>query len=293
MKDRAYEIARNRNYDGYERGLASMAYQFFDKKRGSAVSVNEQLAEELHKAVIKKFKRRRVYARFKDNIWAGYLTEMELLSSKNKNVKYLLCVIDDFTKYAWIKLLKNKKGKTALNAFIEIVNECHRKPDKLWVDQGREFYNKLMQEWLDNNILMHSTHNEGKSITAERFIKTLKAKFYKNMTANDSKSYLPYLNKLVDQYNNTYHHSINKKPISADYSALIEKIGTNPKAPKFKVNDRVRITKYKNLFSKGCTENWSREIFIIDSVLKTNPWTYKTKDLNGEKRIGSFYEKEL
>ena len=74
---------------------------------------------------------------------------------------------------------------------------------------------------------------------------------------------------------------------------MTEKIETNPKAPKFKVNDRVRITKYKNIFSKGYTENWSREIFIIDSVLKTNPWTYKLKDLNGEKIIGSFYEKEF
>ena len=84
-----------------------------------------------------------------------------------------------------------------------------------------------------------------------------------------------------------------KKPINADYSALTEKIETNPKAPKFKVNDRVRITKYKNIFSKGYTENWSREIFIIDSVLKTNSWTYKIKYLKGEKIIISFYEKEL
>ena len=91
------------------------------------------------------------------------------------------------------------------------------------------------------------------------------------MTANNSKSYLSYLNKLVDQYNNTYHHSINKKPINADYSALTEKIETNLKAPKFKVNESVRITKYKNIFSKGYTENWSREIFINKSVLKTNP----------------------
>ena len=93
------------------------------------------------------------------------------------------------------------------------------------------------------------------------------------MIANDSKYYLSYLNKLVDQYNNTYHHSINKKPNNADYSALTEKLETNPKAPKFKVNDRVRITKYKNIL----------RIFIIDSILKTNPWTYKIKDLNGEK----------
>ena len=90
LKDRVYEIARNRNYNGYQRTLASMVYKLFDKKTGSGVSVNEQLAEELHKPVIKKFKRRKVYTRFKENIWVAALTEMESLSSKNKNVKYLL-----------------------------------------------------------------------------------------------------------------------------------------------------------------------------------------------------------
>ena len=131
-----------------------MAYKFFHKKTGSGISVNEQLAEELHKPVIKKFKKRKVYTRFKDNIWASDLAEMGLLSSKNN--KYSLCVIDVFTKYAWVKPLKDKKGKTVLNIFIKIVNESNRKPNKLWVDQGTEFYNKLMQEWLDNNdILMY------------------------------------------------------------------------------------------------------------------------------------------
>ena len=101
------------------------------------------------------------------------------------------------------------------------------------------------------------------------------------------------MNKLVDQCNNTYHHSVNKKPIDADYSAFTEKIKTNSKVPKFKVNDRVRITMYKNNFSKGCSENYSRQMFIIDSVLKTNHWTYKIKDLNGEKIIGNCYETEL
>ena len=111
------------------------------------------------------------------------------------------------------------------------------------------------------------------------------------MTANDNKSYLTYLNKLVDQYSNTYHHSINKEPINVDYSALTEEIETNFKAPKFTVNDRVRITKYKNIFSKGNTENWSKKIFFIDSALKTDPWTYKLKELNVEKNNRSFYEK--
>ena len=138
----------------------------------------------------------------------------------------------------------------------------------------------LLSKWFENNdILIYSTHKEGKSVIAERFIKTLKARIYQKMTANDSKSHLLYLNKSVDQYNNTYHHSINKKRINADYSALTEKFETNPKAPKFKVNDRVKITKYKNIFSRGYTENRSREIFIIDSVLKT----FCFKDLNEEK----------
>ena len=107
------------------------------------VSVNEQLADEQHKSVIKNFKRRNVYARFKDNIWAADLDEMESLSSKNKNAKYLLCVIDVFTKYACVKPLKYKKSKTVLNAFIEIVNESNRKPNKLWVDQGKKFIMNL------------------------------------------------------------------------------------------------------------------------------------------------------
>ena len=161
-----------------------MVYSLFDKKTESGISVNKQLAEELYKPVIKKFKRKKVYARFKDNFFAADLAEMESLYSANKNVKYLLCVIDFFTKYAWVKPLKDKNTKTVLNALIEIVNESNRKPNQLWVDQGREFYNKLMQEWLDNNdILVYSTHDEGNSVTAERFIKTLKNKIYKK---NDS-----------------------------------------------------------------------------------------------------------
>ena len=141
------------------------------------MSVNEQLAEELNKPVIKNIKSRKFNARFKDNIWTAGLAEMRSLFFKNKNVKCLLCVIDVFTKYAQVEPLKNEKSKTVLKAFIEIISESNRKPNQLWFDQGREFYNKLMQEWLDNNdILMYSTHNEGKSVIADRFIKTLKTK---------------------------------------------------------------------------------------------------------------------
>ena len=98
---------------------------------------------------------------------------------------------------------------------------------------------------------------------------------------------------LVDEDNSIYHRSIGKKPIYGDYSALTEQIEQIHTGPKFKVGDRVRITKYKNIFGKSYTENQSQEILVIDSVLKTNPWTYKIKDLNGETIIRDFYEKEL
>ena len=141
-----------------------------------------------------------------------------------------------------------------VNAFIEIVNESNHKPNKLCVDQGRIFYNKLMPEWLDNNdILKYSTHNEGKSEITERFIKTLKAKIYKKMTGNDSKLYLPYLNKLVDQYNNTFLHSITKNHINADYSALTVKFG--------------RMTKFLNLKLMIESESQSFRIFLVKVTL--------------------------
>ena len=136
-----------------------------------------------------------------------------------------------------------KKDKSALNSFTEIVNESSCKSNKLSVDQGRELYNKLMQEWLDNNdILMYSTYNVGRLVLSEGFIRKLKAWIYKKMTDNDNKPYLCYLNKLVDQYNNTYHYSIGRIPINVDCSILTEKIKNNSKAPTFKVNDRVGIT---------------------------------------------------
>ena len=153
-------------------------------------------------------------------------------------------MIDFFIKYAWVNPLK---GETVLNTFFEIVNESYCKLNKLCVDQGRELYNRFIQKCLyDTDILMHSAH-ECKPVVAKIFIKTLKGKIYKRRIANDSKSYLSYLNKLVDQYNNTYYHSIDKKPINADYSALTDKIETNPKALKFKVIEIVRITKYNKV----------------------------------------------
>ena len=163
-----------------------MVYRLFDKKSsGSGVNAepNYQHVNELHQQIILKFKKRKVYSSFRDNIWGVDLADMQLLSKYNKEIKYLLCAIDIFSKYAWVVPLKDKKGTSIVNAFQKIISKG-RKPNKIWVDQGSEFYNKSFKDFLKiNNIEMYSTYNEGKSVVAERFIRTLKSKIFKHMTA--------------------------------------------------------------------------------------------------------------
>ena len=124
LKDKAFKIANNPNYDGYQRVLASMVYKFFDKKfKGSGIinELNDQLANELHKPIIRKFKKRKVYSFFRDNIWGVDLADMQSLSKYNKGIKYLLCVIDLFSKYAWVVPIKDK-GTSIVNAFKKIIS---------------------------------------------------------------------------------------------------------------------------------------------------------------------------
>ena len=140
---------------------------------------------------------------------------------------------------------------------------------------------------------MYSTHNEGKSVVAERFIKTLKSKIYKYMTSISKNVYIDKLDDIVDEYNNTYT-TIKMKPIDVKDNTYINiSKEINNKDPKFKVGDNVRISKYKNIFAKGYMPSWSEEVFVIKKVKNTIPWTYVINDLNGEEIIGTFYEKEL
>ena len=141
---------------------------------------NKELAEELSKPIIRKFEKRKVHSPFLDNIWGPDLADMQLVSKFNRGICFLLCVIDIFSKYAWVIPFKDKKGITITNSFQKILDESNRKPKKIWVDKDREFYNRSMKSWLEKNAIgMYSTHNEGKSVVAERVITTLKNKFYK------------------------------------------------------------------------------------------------------------------
>ena len=228
LRNRAFNIAKDPKYDGYQRGLASMVYKFFDKKsKGSGVvnikltPQNQELAEELHKLIIRKFEKRKVQAAFKNNIWGADLADMQLLSRYNKGIIFLLCVIDIFSKYAWVVPLRDKKGISISKAFQIILKQSNRKPNKIWVDKGSEFYNAFFKKWLRDNIVMYSTHNEGKSVVAERFIRTLKSKIYKYMTSISKNVYIDKLDVIVNEYNNTYHTTIKMKPIDVKDNTYI------------------------------------------------------------------------
>ena len=132
-------------------------------------------------------------------------------------------VINIFSKYAWVVPLKDKKGVSIVGAFQKILDDSNQKPNKIWVDKGSEFYNKSFKKWLnDNGIEMHSIHNEGKSVVAERFIRTLKTKIYKYMTSVSKNVYIDKLDDIVDEYNNTYHRTIKMKPVDVKDNTYID-----------------------------------------------------------------------
>ena len=135
LRDKTFKIASDKKYDGYQRGLASMVYKFFDKKsEGSGIVNNEeniQLPDKLHKPIIRKFEKRKVYSSFRDNIWGADLADMQLLNKFNKGFRFLLCVIDIYSKYAWAIPLKDKKGISIANVFQKVLDDSKRKPNKI------------------------------------------------------------------------------------------------------------------------------------------------------------------
>ena len=236
-----------------------------------------------------------MHSSFRDNIWDVDLADMQLLSKYNKGYRFLLSVINIYSKYAWANPLKDKKGISIVNGFQKIIDDSKRRPNKIWIDKGSEFYNNSFKKWIKvNDITMYSTNNEGNSVIAERFIRTLKTKIYKYMTSISKNVYIDKLDDIVKEYNNKYHTSIKMKPADVNDNTYIDfKKETKDKNPKFKVGDHVRISKCKNIFAKGYMPNWSEEIFVIKKIKNTVPWTYIINDLNGKEIIGTFYEKEL
>ena len=181
-----------------------MVCRFSDKKSAGGgikneITQNQQLAEELHKPIIRKFRKGKIYLSFKGNILVADLADTQLISKFNKRVRFLLCIIDIFSKYTWVIYLRDKKGVTIVNEFQGILNNLKRKSNKIWIDKGSEFYNRSMKSWLEKNeIKIYSTYNEGKSPGAQRFIRTLKNKIYKHMKAVSNNVYIDDLNDVVN-----------------------------------------------------------------------------------------------
>ena len=255
-----------------------------------------ELAEELHKPIRRKFKKRRVLVGGIDKIWTADLADMSALSKDNHGYTFLLLVIDTFSKYGWVIPLKDKKGKTVADALKTIFEE--RKPEKLWTDKGKEFYNKDVKDLIE----LYSTENEEKSSVVERWIRTIKEKMWKYFTDNNTYTYIDILPDLVEDYNNTKHSSIKMTPVEASKkkneltvwrNLYPDRLKIHDLRPKFSVGDEVRISKKKKTFEKGYTTRWTEEIFTITKIQNTNPITYKIADLKGEEIDGTFYEPEL
>ena len=164
----------------------------------------------------------------------------------------------------------------------------------MWVDKGSEFYNRSIRLWSEkNDIEMYSTHKEGKSVIAEGFIRTLKSKFYKYMTSVSENVYIDKLDDIVNKYNNVYHSTIKIRPFDVKSNTYIDfSKEIDNKNPKFKIGHTVRVSKYKNIFVKGYTPNWSEEVFVIKKLKNTVLWTYAINYLNGKETVVSLLEKD-
>lgn len=264
--------------------------------------VKREIVAELHKPARKNYARRRVIIRGLDETFQADLVEMIPYAKFNKNYRYILVVIDTFSKYVWLAPLKNKSAQDVAAAMKGIFSKDNRIPKNLQTDWGKEFYNKdfskLMKQY---NINHYSTFSNKKASLVERVNRTLKSLMWKEFSLQGSYKWLHLLPEIALEYNTRKHRTIHMKP--ADVTKQNEKQLLNtvyshikrvePVAAKFYIGDNVRISKTRSAFEKGYTPNWSNEIFVVDQVRLTNPITYSLKDKSGQPIQGAFYTYEL
>lgn len=262
--------------------------------------VKKQIVDELHKSARKNFNRRHTIIKGYNETFQADLVEMIPYMKQNRNFKYILTVIDIFSKFAWAFPIKNKTGFEVTKTMEQIFKTgCI--PKNLHTDMGKEFFNTHFNKLMDSYKINHySTYSTKKAAIVERFNRTLKNKMWKTFSFQGSYKWLSLLPKLIDEYNNTIHRTIKMKPNDVNVECekrLLDTVYANKieihRSPKFEVGCYVRISKYKNIFDKGYTPNWTTEIFKIIKVLYTNPFTYLLEDEKGNKIAGGFYELEI
>lgn len=256
----------------------------------------------VHKQIRKKFQRNNYHVTNIDDLFQADLIDMHTLCKHNDNVRYLLAVIDVFSKYAWVVPLKSKKAQEVASAFEGIFKKDHRVPVNLQCDKGGEFSGRAMQNMLKKyDINFYVTKNpDVKAAVVERFNRTLKTKMFKYLTFKNNFRYIDVLQKLVKAYNNTVHRTIKLKPKDVNEKNILmvyNNVYGNARPIKQKkllsVNDHVRISKYKHALEKGYKGNWSDEVFTIKNIINRNPVVYTIADLAGEPIDGVFYTEEL
>jgi len=260
--------------------------------------LKDQEVYTLHKPKIKKFERNKIESPGIDNTFQADLIDLTKISPENNGYNFILTVIDVFSKYAWAIPLKDKTALSVLTAFKTIFEE--RSPLRLHTDEGKEFLNKNLKDYLKKMNIKHFViYSEMKAAVVERFNRTLKEKMWRYFTYQKTKRYIDILPDLLSSYNNTYHRSIKMKPTEVDEKnedqVWFNLYGEMPKQKKLKFNigDKVRISKDKGLFDKGYTSNWKKELFVIKDIIYYNIPVYKLMDLMNEEINGVFYEEEL
>lgn len=258
-----------------------------------------QLVKELHKPARKNYQRRRTIIKGLDDLWQADLAQLDQYASRNKNFKFILVVIDCFSKFVWCQPLKTKSGSEVAKAFEAILGDG-RRPKNLQTDQGTEFYNVHFKKLLDTFGINHySTFSSTKAAIAERVIRTLKERLFAYFSLSGTYKWIDILPTLVGEYNNKRHRTIRMKPKDVNKKnepVVLRKAYHHIKSfsgHKFNVGDIVRISKVKHVFQKGYTPNWTTELFKIVKVQITNPTTYLLEDMNGRPIEGGFYTEEL
>ena len=277
------------------------------KKKDVDEYLRSNNAYTLHKTVRRPKQFRRVFTKGVKYLYQIDLIDVPKLAYENDGKRYLVCVIDTFSKYAWVFPTTTKQGKEVYDKLKALL--LVERPEKCQTDRGGEFYNKTFKALMTAlNIKHYSTGSQLKATIVERFNRTLKTRLERAFTAQGNHRFIEILPKIVKAYNNSYHRSIGMRPaeVTQDNSKqVMDKLYPNHErrmgklydkstsGTKFKINDTVRITREKGKFEKGFEQNWGLEIYRVIKVHPTTPVTYEISDYINEPIEGTFYDSEL
>ena len=285
-------------------GSYSGAYKFYQEVKNihpkvTLKKVNEFLKSQdaytLHKRTRKpKFRRTLVFK--PRDLWQIDLLDMQKYSKENDGYRYICVIIDCFSRYVWVKPLKNKTGKATVKALaLLLMNE---RPKLIQADQGTELFNRDVKRMLEAfGPKLYHTYTDKKAAIVERVQRTLRGRLGRLFTKRGNFKWIDKIDDIVIAYNNSYHRTIKMKPADVDEEHIanifFNSLPNLKKTIKFSNGDRVRILIKKNQFAKEFEKSWSEEIFKIKRIQNTNPITYLIEDLDGEDIIGGFYTEEL